>query len=240
MSNNRSNLKNALTGMYLSGKQNVYKIKSPNGRHSVLVNKNSLAQLLNRNNIHQINRMISKKYPLIARGITTRRNYAYSQHVYGVPYLNNLTPINNYEFRKWNNNRGMIKPRGPFGGPIKLRNTTHYRLTNKNLRNIRSLRRQNTKNAENFARAQTVKRAANNAERRKYIYRVKFPDLIDQRRFQTKIVNSNGKQILFPKNAEPVTGPHNLTHIRRFLHTYFASIPNYNLSRISIYPYRIH
>ena len=151
---NRNNLKNALTLMYLSGNEWVYKIKSPNGRHFVLVNKNSLAKLLNRNNINQINRMINKRYTLIARGKNTRRNYAYHQNVYGLglPWLNNFTPRNNYEFRKWNNYRGMIKPRGPYGVPIKLKNVSHYKLSNKNLRNLRVLRRQNTKNAENFAR----------------------------------------------------------------------------------------
>jgi hypothetical protein len=69
-----------------------------------------------------------------------------------MPHLNNFTPINNYEFRKWNNYRGMVKPRGPYGVPIKLKNVSHYKLSNKNLRNLRVLRRQNTKNAENFSR----------------------------------------------------------------------------------------
>lgn len=149
---NRNNLKNAMTLMYLSGNEWVYKIKSPNGRHFVLVNRKTLANFLNRNNIDQINRMITKRFPLIARGITTRRNYAYPQNAYGKPWLNNFTPRNNYEFRKWNNYRGMIKPRGPYGVPIKLKNVGHHKLTNKNLRNLRVLRRQNTKNAENFAR----------------------------------------------------------------------------------------
>jgi hypothetical protein len=159
MSNNRNNLKNGLTLMYLSGVPNVYKIKSPNGQHFVLVNKNSLAKLLNRNNIEQLNTMISGRYPLIARRRNLRKNYA-SGHPYrpGDPLPPNTNKLinfilrNNYEFRRWNNTRGMIKPRGPYGVPIKLKNVSHHRLTQNNRRNLRALHLQNKKNAEEFAR----------------------------------------------------------------------------------------
>jgi hypothetical protein len=243
MSNNRNNLKNALTGMYLSGNRQVYKIKSPNGQHFVLVNRSSLDKLLNRNNYGSLHYMIYKYQPFIARNTTTRRNLPVWVRNPLPQYYNNVTPRNNYEFRKWNNTYGMIKPRGPFGRPIKLKNTNHYRLSNKNLRNLRSLRRQNTKNAENFARAQAAKRAANNAERKKYVYGVNFTDVNDPRRTYTYYVNSNGRQILRPgRSAEPVTGPHNLTNIKRRVYASITSFPayrNYNKRRITITPYRI-
>jgi hypothetical protein len=47
-------LKNAFTGMNLSGNRNVYQITSPNGKHSVLVNKNSLLQLVELANVNHL------------------------------------------------------------------------------------------------------------------------------------------------------------------------------------------
>ena len=246
------NLKNALTGSYLSGKRNVYKIKAPNGRHFVFVNKNSLGKLLNRasaNNIVLLNEMISKVHPWIARNKLERKNGAEPNHVKNNPswarFYNNWTRRNNYEFRKWNRNHGMIKPRGPYGGPIKLKNVNHHTLTNKNLRNLRVHRRQNTKNAEEFARAQTARRAAQNAERKKYIYQVKYPLPQDQRHMWISFFNANMQPQHVTENMirngrlEPVTGPHNITHIKRRVYAYFsAANPNYNLSRITITPYR--
>lgn len=47
-------LKNAFTGLNLSGSRNVYQITSPNGRQSVLVNKNSLLKLVNMANVNHL------------------------------------------------------------------------------------------------------------------------------------------------------------------------------------------
>jgi hypothetical protein len=47
-------LKNAFTGLNLSGNKNVYQITSPNGEKSVLVNKSSLLRLVGRANVNHL------------------------------------------------------------------------------------------------------------------------------------------------------------------------------------------
>jgi len=176
-----SDLKNFLTQNYLKGTRNVYKIKSPNGKHYVLVNKNTFARnLLGRNNINTLNRMISKNDVLryIARRRENLRNIPIYHLVTGSQNFNNGVRKENYVFRTWNPPYGMTTVRGPFG-PIKLTNVNHHRLTEKNLRNLRALRRQNTKNTANFKR----KYNAQQAKRRVYLVSGNY------------WVNNNGKNI---------------------------------------------
>lgn len=239
----RNNLINGLTGMYITGNNKwVYKIKSPNGRHHMLVNRISLAKFLNRNNYAEVNKLVAKQFPHVVRGKKYMRNYTHPSanllSQMSPNNWNNLVPTRNYVFRKWNNYKGMVFPRTQFG-PIKLTNINHHQLSNNNFRNLRVLRRQNTKNAEESARKTAVKRAANNAERKKYIYGLKYPDFSDQRKMRKQFVDASLSVINFPKNAEPVTGPHNFTNIKRRVHGYFSHFPNYNMSRISIYPYKL-
>ena len=86
--NSNNKYKNAITGSYLSGKKNVYRLTSPvNSTKSVLVNKNSLlAWVLSENikNINNLNKLIGKSFvPEQLRG-----NYGRSQvrnPIYGVP-----------------------------------------------------------------------------------------------------------------------------------------------------------
>lgn len=187
---NRENLKNVLTLNYLKGNKNVYRISSPNKKHHVLVNKSSLASLLHRNNINELNRMISKTNVLkyIARNKTRMRNVPVPSLVtWSSQHFNNGFRKENYTFRKWNANRGMVKPRGPFGVPIKLTNVNHYELSKQNLRNLRAAHRQNAKNAANFKR----KYNAQQAKRRAY--------LVTGKNFNNQPlnfwVNNNGKNI---------------------------------------------
>jgi hypothetical protein len=243
---NRQNLKNFLTQNYLKGRTNVYKIKSPNGQHYVLVNKNSFIKLLlgrNNSNIVNINQMIYKSRPYVARKKSTRRNESIT---WGSNNYNNYMPTSNYVFRVWNNNYGMRTVRGPYG-PIKLTNVNHYKLTPGNLGNLRVLRRQNTKNAAEFARQQAAKTAAGTAERRKYIYRVRYPSIHNKRSLTTNILNPNLTIVPFPKNAEPITTPNQTSNMhltnfkRKFQERMMLYFPegNYNFSRVSIYPYKL-
>jgi len=176
-----SDLKNFLTQNYLKGTRNVYKIKSPNGKHYVLVNKNTFARnLLGRNNINTLNRMISKNDVLryIARRRENLRNIPIYHLVTGSQNFNNGVRKENYVFRAWNPPYGMTTVRGPFG-PIKLTNVNHHQLSKNNLRNLRALRRQNTKNTANFQR----KYNAQQAKRRVYLVSGNY------------WVNNNGKNI---------------------------------------------
>ena len=247
---NRENLKDGLTGMYLTGNNRwVYKIKSPNGKHHVLTNKIAFAKLLNRNNYAHVNTLITKPFffPYVGRHKNNTRNIIHPVVTLLPNQYVNVVPATNYTFRKYNNNWGTMKNvRGPFGAPMKLTNVNLYQLTNKNLRNLRALRRQNTKNNANFAREQAQKRAANNAERQRYVYRVKYPAFHNMRRLTTSILTPNLSMIsFFPKNAEPVTNASankQLANFKRKLHQrlmlYFPE-GNYNFSRVSIYPYKL-
>lgn len=244
---NRENLKNAILGSYLSGTPDVYKIKSPNGRHHVLVNKTSLAALFGNKSLYGIqllNSMISKNGPkYIARNKISRRNVPLAYWKENPPpnwTFNNYVRKENYVFRKWNNNHGMVNLRGPFGAPIKLTNVNHHTLSKNNLRNLRAVRRQNTKNDANFARQQ----AAKNAERRKYVYDIKYyyPGPYGRNNITgTTVVNTNFKYIgILPRNATRVNN-HNTSHIReKFRRWATATLkPNYNMRRVTINAYRL-
>ena len=186
---NRENLKNFLTQNYLKGIPNVYKIKSPNGQHYVLVNKNTFARnVLGRNNINSLNRMISKNDVLryIARRRANLRNIPIYHLVTGSQNFNNGVRKENYVFRAWNPPYGMTTVRGPFG-PIKLTNVNHHTLSKNNLRNLRALRRQNTKNTANFKR----KFNAQQAKRRAYLVRAKNINGQNENYW----VNNNGQNI---------------------------------------------
>jgi hypothetical protein len=239
---NRENLKNGITGLYLTGNNKwVYKIKSPNGRHHVLVNRTAFAKLLNRNNHTELHRLISNKnHSHVARQKSNMRNVTYPVIKYLATHYpnqwNNLVPARNYVFRKWNNNKGMVKPRGPFGAPVKLTNVNFHQLTNKNLRNLRALRRQNTKNNANFARQQ----AAKNAERRKYVYRIYYR--INNHHGSIAVVNANlgylGGNV--PRNATYVPN-HNTSNIRaKFRRWITSGTPAYSMmNSVNIRAYKL-
>jgi len=239
--NKRPNLINGFTGMYLTGNNKwVYKIKSPNGRHYMLVNRIGLAKFLNRNNYNQVNELVAKAYSHVARAKSSMRNFTHPSANFLVKTnpanFNNLVPTRNYVFRKWNNNYGMVIPRTQFG-PLKLTNINHYQLSNTNLRNLRALRRQNTRNAANFARQQ----AAKNAERRKYVYEIYYP--ISNGHGGLVTVNADLKMVgggVTPKNATRVNN-HNTSNIRqkfkRWAITHIRS--NYNMSQVKINAYKL-
>ena len=253
---NRPDLVNAITGLYLTGNKNVYKISSPNGRHHRLVNKSSLAGLLGAQNqlgIHRLNRMISKTDDLkyIARNKLARRNVAIAFMLNNPnpnSHYNNFVSKQNYVFRKWNNIRGMTKIRNPtgFSQNLKLANVNHYTLTANNLRNLRALHRQNKKNEENFRRQQ----AAKNAERRKYVYSISYyyPDPYGRKNIRSNsLVNANFKyMVLLPKNATLIHRNHesyptqHVANIKQKFRHWATTIlePNYNMSKVNIKVYK--
>lgn len=219
---NRENLKNFLTQNYLKGRTNVYKIKSPNGRHHVLVNRNSFAKLLlGRNNITTINQLVYKVRPYVARLKKTRRNEAISYT--NSSNHNNYVPTSNYVFRAWNNTYGMRTVRGPYG-TIKLTNVNHYKLSPANLRNLRGLRRQNVKNEE-----ETIIKLANRLAKKT------VQEIHGYNGLPPVWINSNGRRInapspsnlnLYMSQGGKKMYPHILKSANRALSTYIKATPN--------------
>lgn len=180
---NNNRFKNFLTQNYLRGLQNVYAITAPKPpgvsqeNHNkkvrnflnhkttniphMLVNKSTFARnLLGRNNLRTLNHMISyNKYPYVVRIIDTKRNIP-AVNKFNNRGFNNWVNRNNYVFRTWNDTYGMKTVRGPYG-PIKLTNIHLYKLSPENLRKLRVIRRQNTKNTAEFERKQAAAKAAN-------------------------------------------------------------------------------
>jgi hypothetical protein len=230
--NTRENLKNFLTHNYLKGFENVYKIKSPNGRHYLLVNRNSFTKLaLGRNNTAVINQMVHKTRPFVARNKKTRRNESIS---YKGNNYNNYVPTSNYVFRAFNNTYGMRKVLTQYG-PIKLTNVNHHKLPEKNLRILRSLRRQTTINNANFARQQAAKKA----ERLKYIYRIQWEY---NHKVNHSVANANYKYIgrNIPGNATRANN-HNTSHIMAKFRqsTFNLQGPYFNMNSVKIDAYRL-
>lgn len=245
----RENLRNGLTLGYLTGNNRwVYKIKSPNGRHHVLTNRAGFARLIN-GSIFYANSLIRKPFffPYVGRHKNNIRNMMHPAVTYLPNQYVNVVPATNYTFRKYNNNWGTMKNvRGPFGVPMKLTNVNLYQLPKENLRNLRALRLQNTRNAEQSAREQAQKRAANNAERQRYVYRVKYPSIHNTRQLVTSILRPNlSVMSSFPKNAEPVTNASANKQLANFKRNFHARMMlyfpggNYNLSRVKIYQYKL-
>ena len=191
---NRENLKNAMTLNYLKGNKNVYRISSPNKKHHVLVNKNSLFQLVKSQQIP------TKKIldELIAKTFAGRKNMAnmvYHSLGYNYPFYSNwghrgsVTPMNKYVFKTHQGNYGIQNVRNPVGYTAKLmlKNVNKNTLSNANIRALRSLRRQNVKNTANFKR----KFNAQQAKRRAYLVRAKNINGQNENYW----VNNNGQNI---------------------------------------------
>ena len=255
---NNNRFKNFLTQNYLRGLQNVYAITAPKPpgvsqeNHNkkvrnflnhkttniphMLVNKSTFARnLLGRNNLPTLNRMISNKYPYVGRIIETRLNVPSMYRFNNIQGFNNWVNRNNYVFRTWNDNYGMKTVRGPYG-PIKLTNIHPYKLSPENLRKLRILRRQNTKNAAEFAR----KQAAKNAEKRKYVYEISYAAPGSGERM-SMVLNTKGITIAaYPPNNATLVPNHNTSHIREYFKRWVTmSKPNYNMSLLKINAYKL-
>ena len=191
---NRENLKNALTLNYLKGNKNVYRISSPNKKHHVLVNKNSLFQLVKSQQIPTkkiLDELIAKTFV----GRKNRANMVYHSLEYNYPFYSNwghrgsVTPMNKYVFKTHQGNYGIQNVRNPAGYTAKLmlKNVNKNTLSKANIRALRSLRRQNVKNTANFKR----KFNAQQAKRRVYLVRAKNVNGQNENYW----VNKNGKNI---------------------------------------------
>jgi hypothetical protein len=211
MSNNR--LKDVITLNYLKGNKNVYRISSPDRKHHVLVNKNSLFQLVQSQQIPTkkvLDELLTKSYA----GRTNKVNMVYHGFPYNYVFYSNgqyrpsssLIPINKYVFKTLQGNYGIQNVRNPVGYTPKLmlNNVNKNTLTASNLRKLRSLRRQNAKNtaetlkkAKNKIRANANKRKANMEARKKYYYKIKasYKGRNNPRNFW---VNSNGGYVARP------------------------------------------
>jgi len=217
MNNNRL-LKNAITLNYLKGNENVYRISSPDRKHHVLVNKNSLFQLVQSQQIPTmkvLDELLTKSYA----GRTNKVNMVYHGHPHNYVFYSNgqfrpsnrLIPINKYVFKTLQGNYGIQNVRNPVGYTAKLmlKNVNKNKLTNSAIRNLRSKRRQNTKNtaetlrkAKNKMKEEANKRKANMQKRTsKSVYRVIVISTNNNFRETTHQfwVNSNGVRIAPPR-----------------------------------------
>jgi hypothetical protein len=175
--NNRENLKNALTMNYLKGNKNVYRISSPNKKHHVLVNKNSLFQLVKSRRIPTKKNLDDLVAKIFAGRTNKKANLVYHGHFYNHPMYSNwqyngsVTPMNKYVFKTRQGNYGIQNVRNPVGytNKLMLKNVNKNTLSKANMRTLRSLRRQNVKKAANFKRTFNEKQA----QRRAYLVTLK-------------------------------------------------------------------
>jgi len=211
-------LKNAITLNYLKGNKNVYRISSPDRKHHVLVNKNSLFQLVQSQQIPTkkvLDELLTKTFA----GRTNKANMVYHGFPYNYVFYSNgqfrpsnrLIPIKKYVFKTLQGNYGIQNVRNPVGYTPKLmlNNVNKNTLTNANLRELRSKRRQNTKNtaetlkkAKNKIKANANKRKANMQQRAtRTLYRVIVISTNNNFRETTHQfwVNSNGVRIAPPR-----------------------------------------
>lgn len=215
MSNNR--LKNAITLNYLKGNENVYRISSPDRKHHVLVNKNSLFQLVQSHQIPTM-KVLDELLTKTFAGRTNKANMVYHGFPHNYVFYSNgqfrpsnrLIPIKKYVFKTLQGNYGIQNVRNPVGYTPKLmlNNVNKNTLTKANLRALRSLRRQNTKNtaealrkAQNKIKANANKRKANMQQRSsRTVYHVSAINTSNNttHRFW---VNSNGRRIPAPRDV---------------------------------------
>ena len=210
-------LKDAITLNYLKGNKNVYRISSPNKKHHVLVNKNSLFQLVQSHQIPTkkvLDELLTKTYA----GRTNKVNMVYHGFPYNYVFYSNgqyrpsssLIPIKKYVFKTLQGNYGIQNVRNPVGYTPKLmlNNVNKNTLTKANLRALRSLRRQNTKNtaealkkAQNKIKANANKRKANMQQRAsRIVYHVSAIN-VNTNTQHAFWVNSNGRRITPPRDV---------------------------------------
>ena len=148
---------------------------------------------------------------------------------------NNYVRKQNYVFRKWNAIRGMKEVRNPtgFSQNLKLTNVNHHKLSDNNQRYLRRGRRDNVKETENYLQ----KKAAENAERRKYVYNV-----------NGMRVNANFKHIgdipktatLIQKNHASYPTKHAANIKQKFKQWAITTLrPNYNMRSVNIKVYKL-
>jgi len=213
--NNNTLLKNAITLNYLKGNENVYRISSPDRKHHVLVNKNSLFQLVQSQQIPTmkvLDELLTKSYA----GRTNKVNMVYHGHPHNYVFYSNgqfrpsnrLIPINKYVFKTLQGNYGIQNVRNPVGytSKLMLKNVNKNKLTKSAIRTLRSKHRQNTKNtaetlkkAKNKIKANANKRKANMQHRAsRTVYQVVITR-VNTNKNNTIWVNSNGREINEPR-----------------------------------------
>lgn len=181
---NSNALKNAITGLYLSGNKNVYKLTSPNGTKSVLVNKNSLLSWVASETIRTINNL---------------------NRLVGRPYVP--------EQLRGNLGRAPVR-NPVYGVPLNFKNVSRVRLTNQNLTTLANLVKQNEMEAararnQHARRARTLaqgmargRRAQERQERRnaaRTFYKISWwRNTNNGTMYGNNWVNKNGREINGP------------------------------------------
>lgn len=196
MSNNR--LKNGITGLWLKGNTNVYRVFNPNHSASYLVNKNTLFKYVESNrvrNLKNLNALITRLNRNATTGAlrgpfrwyrefnagggmrgpdilynTANKNRINKRH--GPGSLNAMAQsLGTYEFNKFIQGQGRVKIREPrYGANLKLLNINPNKLNNANERQLRRKKRQNAKN-ETAQQANMARRARENAAERQRLMR---------------------------------------------------------------------
>jgi hypothetical protein len=192
MSNNNNRLKNGISGLWLKGNTNVYRVFSTNHSKSYLTNKNSLFKVVESNrvrNLKNLNALITRLKRNATTGVlrgpfrwyrefnaggghrgpdilynTANKNRIVS--VRGQEEFNKLvTSLGKYNFNKYGHNK-RVKVRDPvYGKNLKLINVNPNSLTNANKRTLRKRKYSNNRN-EAAELAAMMKRARENAAER--------------------------------------------------------------------------
>ena len=193
MSNNKNNrLKNGISGLWLKGNTNVYRVFSTNHSMSYLTNKNSLFKVVESNrvrNLKNLNALITRLKRNVETGVlrgpfrwyrefnaggghrgpdilynTANKNNFIRKH--GQEEFNKLvTSLGKYNFNKYGHNK-RVKVRDPvYGKNLKLINVNPNSLTNANKRTLRKRKYSNNRNEAAELEAM-MKRARENAAER--------------------------------------------------------------------------
>ena len=191
MSNN-NRLKNGITGNWLKGNTNVYRVFNPNHSMSYLTNKNSLFKVVESNRVRtlkNLNALVTRLNRNATTGVlrgpfrwyrefnagegrrgpdilynTANKNRINGQH--GAGSLNKIaTSLGNYNFNKYGHNK-RVKVRDPvYGKNLKLRNVKPNKLNDPNKRTLRKRKYSNSRSEAAELEAM-MKRARENAAER--------------------------------------------------------------------------
>jgi hypothetical protein len=191
--------KNAITlePFTRTNNKEVYRITSPaNSTKYYLIKKKSLMSLIgNKSRIPSLAALNSLVHA------ANNKQFTHVGHAQGFlfngPVRPNMfhafpkrTAINNYIIRTWNNNYGRVNVRDPiYGVPLKLKQISLNKISNKNLRGARTENRQNVRNKQEYNRMRANKLAKKVIQ--EVFYRNGHPSVW---------INSNGNRINVPTN----------------------------------------
>ena len=225
--------RNGITQEPFNKSGEVYRISSPVDPNAYyLVKKNSLLTLLGNNSRTRIPTITALN--ALIRAVNNNRMTHIGHMTLGrldVPIKKNMltafrnhTPKKNYILQKWNDNYGLVPLRDPlYGRNLHLKRISFNQLTNNNIRNARTVKRNNVRQTNKFYRNQAEKLIKKMVQ--KIIFKNNYPNVW---------MNSNGREINAPLNANvnrygrqggPKVEPHILKHMNRLVNSYLRKNP---------------